>query len=210
MGKVSPRGLVAQMTFIAFAPTKAYRDDPSKHNVLRVTDGDQGTTGREWFVDMEHLAATGTLVLDSDIDGPIIAALELTEGWTRVDAGELTRTLPGSLDDMNQQQLLATPEGAVVPGGADLSKSKLRSEMAQIRKDAGDGENGVVEAAKEGVTEEGVKVADTGLKGPMHAGETAEDTFGTITADPDGTVHPDEPPESGPTVDSIKGKDEGK
>lgn len=118
------------MALVGFAPKQEYRDDPSRLEVLHVTDG----PNREWFLDTGHLASVHSVVLDTYTDAPIIRALDEYDAFMRVPTDERTRTLPGTLEEMNHQQLLATPEGAQVEGGADLSRSKLRSEMAKIRK----------------------------------------------------------------------------
>lgn len=117
------------MTQIAFAPRSGA--DASQFEVVHVTDGPH----REWDVDVAALVDAGPIVLDTDTDGPVIAALDNVDGLKRVDASELYRTLPATLDEMNKDQLLATPEGHAVEGGADLSQSRLRAEMAKIRKE---------------------------------------------------------------------------
>jgi hypothetical protein len=188
------------MALVGFAPTKAYRDDPSKFEVLHVTDGPY----REWFVDTGHLAAAGPIVLDTDVDAPIIKALEEYPGFTREDTAERSRTLPATLDEMNQAQLLATPEGHAVEGGSDLSVSKLRSEMAKVRKDHEGDEDAVVEDAVQ-------------HGGGASKGDTRSEPVGpSPTTNPDvkrnaelggaATGKSTDDRQDGVTVDSIKGK----
>lgn len=137
------------MALVGFAPKQEYRDDPSKLEVLHITDG----PNREWFLDTGHLGSVAVTVLDTYTDGPVIRALDEYDAFMRVPVGEATRTLPATLEEMNHQQLLATHEGAQVEGGADLSRSALRKEMAKVRK------------ADEAATED--EVALTNLDGSM-------------------------------------------
>jgi hypothetical protein len=162
------------MTFVAFEPTQAYRDDPSKFEVLHVLDQAEARVGREWYVDVEHLATSsgGAVVLDTDTDGPVIAALEDHPGFTRTDPGGRVRTLPATYEEMNQAQLLATPEGNAVEGGSDLERSDLIKEMKKAKKELGTDEDDAVEHAAKGVSDEGVRVTETGLLSPAHTHET--------------------------------------
>jgi hypothetical protein len=168
------------MTVVAYRPTR----DANEYTVHRVTDGDPATTGREWFVDLKHLAQHGDCVLDTDTDGPTIALLEEHDGWERVDAGGRARTLPDDFDDMNRAQLLSTREGNAIknertgkgdkgPLVQDLPRDRLQKEVeaAQDRDPedmpdplnvAEEPVNTAVERVTKGTTEEGYTIADTG------------------------------------------------
>lgn len=183
------------MALVGFAPTADFRDDPSKYEILRVTDGDPATTSREWFIDTEHLAVHGVIVLNTDTDGPIIAALDKYAGFERCEHNERVRTLPERLEDMNSAQLLATEAGNAIKGNyvkdddpasglvQDLPADKLRARIKKAEKgglDAEDadypgdriGADDAIKEAKKGGTEEGVTVYETGLLSPAHVSET--------------------------------------
>lgn len=177
------------MALVGFAPKQEYLGNPSRFEVLRVTDG----PNREWFLDTGHLATAGVTVLDTYTDGPIIKALDEYDGFMRVSPTEPRRTLPATLEEMNQQQLLATSEGHAVEGGPDLSRSKLRQEMAKVRK------------SDESDTEDAVYAPDAEVEsvGPSPATNPDIKHDATLGGAATGTSTDDSG--DGPTVDTIKG-----
>lgn len=188
------------MALVGFAPKQEYRDDPSRLEVLHVTDG----PNREWFLDTGHLASVHVVVLDTYTDGPIIRALDEYDAFMRVSTDERTRTLPGTLEEMNHQQLLATHEGAQVEGGADLSRSKLRQEMAKVRKreDAAT-ESAVENSGTEGMTSEDDSQWQSAPVGPSPA--TNQDVKHDAELGGAATGESTDDRQTGPTVETIKG-----
>jgi hypothetical protein len=187
------------MTLVAFAPTKAYSDDPSQFEVLHVTDGPH----REWFVDTGHLASCSPVVLDTATDAPIIKALDECEGFTRVDAAEKTRTLPATLDEMSLEQLRATREGTAVEGSEDMSRSKLRAEMAKTRKEQHDADEAEIEYAVE--TGGGASEGDTHSEPVGPSPSTNPDLKRNVELGGAATGESTDDHEDGPTVETIKG-----
>lgn len=189
------------MALVGFAPKQEYRDDPSRLEVLHITDGPK----REWFLDTGHLAGIAVTVLDTYTDAPIIRALDEYDAFMRVPATEATRTLPGTLDEMNQQQLLATHEGNQVEGGADLSRSKLRSEMAKVRK----AEDAATEDAVATANEDGTMTSDGGDAFSSEAVGPSPTTNPYVKHDAElggaATGESTDDRETGPTVETIKG-----